>query len=104
MSQIQTPQCQVQNFITLHSTLINVVLVHCLKVMSELRAKHAEGTSVDAPHLDAPGEGTSPTQWEEIPQVTTPIDVGGLVDSLFRASIGNPQKGNIRKPHHKCIP
>ena len=60
--------------------------------MSELRAKHIEGTSVDAPHLDAPREGTSPTQWEEIPQVTTPIDVGGLADSLFRVSMGNPQR------------
>ena len=35
--------------------------------MTELRAKHVEGTSVDAPHLDAPKGDTSPTQWEEIP-------------------------------------
>ena len=46
---------------TLHSMLINVVLVCCLKVMSDLRAKHTEGTPVDASHLDAPREGTSPT-------------------------------------------
>ena len=66
--------------------------------MSESRAKCIEGTSVDAPCLDAPREGTSPTQWEEIPQVTTPIDVGGLADSLFRVSIGNPQRGASESP------
>ena len=98
MSQVQTPQQQVQKFITLHSTLINVVLVCCLEVMSELRAKHVEGTSVDAPCLDAPREGTSPTQWEEILWVTTSIDVGGLVDSIFRVSMGNPQRGALESP------
>ena len=66
--------------------------------MSDSRAKCAEGTPVDASHLDAPREGTSPTQWEEIPQVTTPIDVGGLADSLFRVSIGNPQRGTSEGP------
>ena len=66
--------------------------------MSELRAKCVEGTSVDAPHLDAPREGTSPTQQEEIPQVTTPIDVGGLADSLCRVSMGNPQRGALESP------
>ena len=72
--------------------------------MSELRAKHIEGTSVDAPHLDASRKDTSPTQWEAIPWVTTPIDVGGLVDSFFRVSMGKPSKGSIGKPHHKCRP
>ena len=56
--------------------------------------------------LDAPREGTSPTQQEEIPWVTTPIDVGGLVDSLFRVSIGNPQRrtseGPIPNVSHKA--
>ena len=66
--------------------------------MSDLRAKRAEGTPVDASCLDAPREGTSPTQQEEIPQVTTPIDVEGLVDSLFRVSIGNPQRGTLEGP------
>ena len=66
--------------------------------MSELRAKHIEGTSVDAPCLDAPREDTSPTQWEETPWVTTPIDVGGLVDSFFRVSMGNPQRGASESP------
>ena len=66
MSQVQTPQQQVWKFITLHPTLINVVLVHCLKVMSDSRAKHEEGTSVDASCLDAPREGTSHTQQEEV--------------------------------------
>ena len=84
--------------ITLHSTLINIVLVHCLKVMSESRAKHVEGTSVDAPNLDAPREDTSPTWWEEILWVTTPIEVGGLVDSFFRVSMGNPQTGASESP------
>ena len=66
--------------------------------MSESRAKQVEGTSVDAPHLDAPREGTSPTQQEEIPWVTTPIDVGGLADSLFRVSMRNPQRGASESP------
>ena len=66
--------------------------------MSDSRAKHAEGTPVDALCLDAPREGTSPTPWEEIPWVTIPIDVGGLVDSLFRVSMGNPQRGTSEGP------
>ena len=66
--------------------------------MSEMRAKHIEGTSVDAPHLDAPQGDTSPTQQEEIPQVTTPIEVGGLADSFLRVSIGNPQRGVLESP------
>ena len=66
--------------------------------MSESTAKYIEGTSVDAPHFDAPREDTSSTQWEEIPWVTTPIDVGGLVDSFFRVSMGNPQRGALESP------
>ena len=66
--------------------------------MSESRAKCVEGTSVDAPCLDAPRKGTSPTQWEEIPWVTTHIDLGGLVDSFFRVSMGNPQRGASESP------
>ena len=66
--------------------------------MSDSRAKHAEGTAVDASCLDAPREGTSPTQWEEVPWVTTPTDVGGLVDSLFRVSMGNPKMGTLEGP------
>ena len=53
---------------------------------------------MDASHIDAPREGTSCTRQEEILQVTTPIDVGGLVDSLFRVSIGNPQRGTLEGP------
>ena len=49
-----------------------------------------EGTSVEAPHLDAPKGDTSPTQQDEIPWVTTPIDVGALADNFFRVSVGNP--------------
>ena len=66
--------------------------------MSDSRAKHAEGTPVDASHLDTSWEGTYPSQQEEIPWVTTPVDVGGLVDSLFRVSIGNPQRGTSESP------
>ena len=73
-------------------------LFFCLKIMSDLRAKHAEGTPVDASCLDAPRKGTSPTQWEEISWVTTPIDVGGLVDSLFRISIGTLKGEHWKAP------
>ena len=66
--------------------------------MSESGAKHIEGTSVEAPHLDAPKGDTSPTRWEEIPQVTTPIDVGSLADNFFRVSMGSPQRGTLESP------
>ena len=36
---------------------------------------------------------TSPTQW-----VTTPIDVGALVDNFFRVSVGNPQRETSESP------
>ena len=70
--------------------------------MSEMRAKCIEGTSVDAPHLDVPRGDTSPTQQEEIPWVTTPIEVGGLADNLFRVSMGNPQMGALESPVPKA--
>ena len=57
-----------------------------------------EGTSVEAPHLDAPKGDTSPTQWDEIPWVTTPIDVGALADNFFRVSMGNPQRETPESP------
>ena len=66
--------------------------------MSESRVKCVEGTSVEAPHLDAPKGNTSPTQWEEIPWVTTPIDVGALSDNFFRVSVGNSQRGTSESP------
>ena len=51
------------------------------------------------PHtLNAPREGTSPTQWEEVLWVTTPLDVRGLADSLFRVSMGNPQRRTSEGP------
>ena len=53
---------------------------------------------MDAPHLDSQREGNSPTQWDEIPWVTTPVDVEGLADSLLRVSIGNPPKGTSEGP------
>ena len=66
--------------------------------MSDSRAKPVEGTPVDAPCLDAHREGNSPAWWDEIPCVTTPVDVGGLVDSLLRVSIGNPPRGTLEGP------
>ena len=96
--QVWTPQHWVRIFLTLLFTLSNVVLVCCLKIMSELGAKQVEGTSVEAPHLDAPKGDTSPTWWEEILRVTTPIDVGGLADNFFRVSMGNPQRETSESP------
>ena len=66
--------------------------------MSESGAKRVEGTSVEAPYLDAPKGNTSPTQREEIPWVTMPIDVGGLADNFFRVSVGNPQRETLENP------
>ena len=58
-----------------------------------------EGTSVEAPHLDAPKGDTPPTRWDEIPWVTTPIDVGALADNFFRVSMGgNPQRETLESP------
>ena len=66
--------------------------------MSELGTKQVEGASVEAPHLDAPKGDTSPTRWEEIPWVTTPVDVGALADNFFRVSMGNPQREILESP------
>ena len=66
--------------------------------MSESRAKCIEGTSVETPHLDAPKGDISPTRWEEIPWVTTPIEVGSLADNFFRVSVGSPQGGTLESP------
>ena len=50
------------------------------------------------PHaLMLPGK-VLPHPMEEILWVTTPIDVGGLVDSFFRVSMGNPQRGALESP------
>ena len=57
-----------------------------------------EGASVEAPHLDAPKEDTSSARRDEIPRVTTPIDVGALADNFFRVSIGNPQREALESP------
>ena len=57
-----------------------------------------EGASVEAPHLDAQKGDTSPTRRDEIPWVTTPIDVGALADNFFRVSIGNPQRDASESP------
>ena len=56
------------------------------------------GASVEAPHLDAPKGDTSPTRWDKIPWVTTPIDVRALANNFFRVSIGNPQREASESP------
>ena len=66
--------------------------------MTESGAKQVEGASVEAPHLDAPKGDTSPTQRDEILQVTTPIDIGALADNFFRVSMGNPQRETSQSP------
>ena len=53
---------------------------------------------MDAPCLDAQREDNSLTQWDEIPQVTMSVDVGGLADSLLRVSIRNPLRGTSEGP------
>ena len=57
-----------------------------------------EGASFEAPHLDAQKGDTSPTQWDETPRVTTPIDIGALADNFFRVSVGNPQREASESP------
>ena len=57
-----------------------------------------EGASVEAPHLDAQKGDTSPTRRDEIPWVTTPIDVGALANNFFRVSVGNPQREAPESP------
>ena len=61
-------------------------------------AKQVEGASVEAPHLDAQKGDTSPTRRDEIPRVTTPIDVGALANNFFRVSVGNPQREASESP------
>ena len=39
-----------------------------------------------------------PTQWDKIPWVTTPIDVGALADNFFRVTVGNPQRETSESP------
>ena len=64
-------------------------IVHCFNVMSDSRAKPVEGTPVDSPCLDIHREGNSPTQHDEVPWVTMPINIGGLAD---RVSVENPSR------------
>ena len=67
-------------------------------IMSESGAKQVEGTSVEAPHLEAQKGDTPPTRRDEIPRDTTPIDVGALANNFFRVSIGNPQREAPESP------
>ena len=67
--------------------------------MSKSGAKQVEGASVEAPHLDAQKGDTSPTRQDEIPRVTTPIDVGALANNFFRVSVGNPQREASESPN-----
>ena len=41
---------------------------------------------------------TSPTWWDEILRVTTPIDVGALANNFFRVSVGSPQREALGSP------
>ena len=66
--------------------------------MSKSGAKQVEGASVEAPHLDAQKGDTSSTRRDEIPWVTTPIDVGALSNNFFRVSVGNPQREASESP------
>ena len=47
---------------------------------------------MDVPCLAVHREGNSPTQQDEVPWVTMPIDIGGLADSLLRVSVENPSR------------
>ena len=60
--------------------------------------KPIEGTAVDAPCLDVHREGNSPTQWDKVPWVTMPVDIGGLADSLLRVSVENPSRQALEGP------
>ena len=53
---------------------------------------------MDAPCLDIHREGNSPTRWYEVPWVTTPINIGGLVDILLRVSVENPSRQALEGP------
>ena len=66
--------------------------------MSGPVAKPMEGTSVDAPCYTAHREGTSPTHQDDTPRVTTPIEVGGLADSLSRVLIEDQQRQTLEGP------
>ena len=90
------PSTLTTEFFNITSHTINVV--RCLRVMSDSRAKHMEGIPVDVPHLDGHREDNSLTWWDEIPWVTTPVDVGGLADSLLRVSIRSPLRGTSEDP------
>ena len=66
--------------------------------MSSPGAKPVEGTPVDAPCHIAHREGTFPTCWDDTPQVTTPIEIGGLTDSMSRVLVENPQRQTLEGP------
>ena len=66
--------------------------------MSKSGAKQVEAASVEASHLDAPKGDTSPTRRDEIPWVTTPIDIGALTNNFFRVSVGNSQRETPESP------
>ena len=66
--------------------------------MSSPGTKPVEGTPVDAPHYATHGEGTSPTCQDDTPRVTTPIEVGGLADSLSRVLVEDQQRQTLEGP------
>ena len=66
--------------------------------MSGPSTKTVEGTPVDAPHHTAHREDTSPTCQDDILQVTTPIEMGGMTNSLSRVLVENPQRQTMEGP------
>ena len=66
--------------------------------MSGPGTKPIEGTPVDPPLHANHREGTSPTHQDDTPQVTTPIEMGSLTDSLSRVLVENPQKWTLEGP------
>ena len=66
--------------------------------MSGPSTKPMEGTPVDAPCPTTHSKGTSPTHQDDIPWVTTPIEMGSLTDSLSRVLVENPQRQSLEGP------
>ena len=66
--------------------------------MSGPRTKTVEGTPVDALCYTTHREDTSPTCQDDILQVTTPIQMGDLTDSLSKVLVANPQRQTLEGP------
>ena len=73
--------------------------------MSSPGVKSVQGMSVDDPHHTSHGKGTPPTHWDDTLRVTTPIEIGGLMDCLSRVLVEDPQwralEGHTLSGSHK---